>query len=136
MDITQKLAAFRQGQPIEGRRLDLSAENAQGHAQRITDIYTRLEGYDDQPGQDTWSGKGRVIHSNGTETHTLTYTGDTQNGTASSTLNSPGTTVTQETVFSPDSIDQVSVSKGWRGTSTFYFHLDRANPGESFQIIA
>lgn len=136
MDITQQLAAFRAGQPIEGRRQALSADNAEGHTQRITDIYTRLEGYDDQPGQDSWAGKGRVIHGNGTETHTLIYTGDTTSGTASSTLKSVGTTVTQETVFTPEAIDQVSVSEGWRGKSTFYFHLDRVNPDNSFQIIA
>lgn len=131
----QHLQAFRAGQSsFEGRRVQLSEPTAEGHIQRLTDLYDGLIAQDDQPG-DRAQGKGRVEVDNGPHHSELTYQGDTGEGRGELYHRTSIEQIAQSTRFSEDSIEQLQVHRNYRGQSVSLLHLDRNDPSQSYQIF-
>lgn len=135
MNINEQLQAFRTNQPLDvWRRVELGADQAQHHLDRITDLYDKLEGHDEVDGQDQWVGKGFVKHTEGGQISTLIYEGDTTSGQGKLFHETPVEKVTQETVFEPGVVRQFQVHEHWRGTMVSVWHLDRNDPSQSYKL--
>ncbi len=137
MNIRQEFTRFLSGEPLNVWRQDqLSQQAAEGHIERITDIYDGLEAAVEQPGDDM-PGLGAVSLRQGQAVTNLTYSGDTQDGSGSLVQHVEGTVfkVEQETRFTPDAIDQISRYRSHHGIETKVMHLDRNDPAQSYQAF-